>query len=106
MDYTRIDTLLAKYWSCATTVEEERELRIFFTSEQVPPELLPYQAWFRATGAEDLQPLGPQFERELLEHIAKEKRQQRRKRYIKLAFGLGMAVLLSGLLVLLFFSSF
>lgn len=106
MDDTRINTLLAKYWSCATTVEEERELRLFFTREPVPPELRPYQAWFRTADAEELPPLGPQFDRELLAQIAKEKRQQRRKWYMKLAFGIGLIAVFAGLLILYFFYSF
>lgn len=46
MDYQRINKLLDKYWECATSVEEERELRRFFSSAVIPPDLLPYKAWF------------------------------------------------------------
>ena len=42
----RINKLLDKYWECATSVEEERELRRFFSSAVIPPDLLPYKAWF------------------------------------------------------------
>lgn len=103
MDYTRIDTLLAQYWRCATTVEEERELRLFFTHEEVPPALRPYRAWFRLPEAEELYPLGSQFDREILEHIRKEKRSRRRKRCLKLFIGLLAVLLLSALFLLFFF---
>lgn len=106
MDYSRIDTLLAKYWRCATTVEEERELRLFFTRETVPPALRPYQAWFRSAEAEELPPLDSAFDRELLEHMAKENRRQWRKRWMKVAIGISTLALLSALLTLFFFSWF
>lgn len=37
MDLDRIEQLLAKYWDCETTLEEEKELKEFFNSEGVPP---------------------------------------------------------------------
>ncbi|MBL6445206.1 hypothetical protein JMN32_02730 [Fulvivirga sp. 29W222] len=36
MDLDRIEQLLAKYWDCETTLEEEKELRKFFNSDSVP----------------------------------------------------------------------
>ncbi len=36
MDLDRIEKLLAKYWECETSVEEEKELKRFFNEEQVP----------------------------------------------------------------------
>ena len=36
MDYAMINELLNKYWLCETSLEEERELRRFFASEEVP----------------------------------------------------------------------
>ena len=54
MDYQRINKLLDKYWECATSVEEERELRQFFSSAVVPPDLLPYKAWFVSHEASEM----------------------------------------------------
>ncbi|MCA6073695.1 hypothetical protein [Fulvivirga sedimenti] len=36
MDYNRIEELLTRYWECETTLEEERELKAFFQSGNVP----------------------------------------------------------------------
>ncbi len=36
MDSKRIEELLAKYWECETSLEEEKELRAFFQSTQIP----------------------------------------------------------------------
>ena len=40
------DELLAKYFEGETTCEEERELRRFFTEEEVPEALQPYRPLF------------------------------------------------------------
>lgn len=74
MDYQRINKLLDKYWECATSVEEERELRHFFSSDTIPPEFLPYKAWFVSHEAETLPPLGQAFDARILEHISREKK--------------------------------
>ena len=76
MDYDRIKILLEKYWECATTIDEERELRHFFSSDTLPPELRPYKAWFLTPEAEILPPLGKEFDLKVLQRIAKEKRQR------------------------------
>ena len=47
MNYNRIHILLDKYWRCITTIEEERELRSFFSGKVIPPEFRPYQVWFQ-----------------------------------------------------------
>lgn len=73
MDYNRIKILLDKYWECATTIEEERELRHFFSAETLPPELRPYKAWFLTPEAETLPPLGKEFDLKVLQRIAREK---------------------------------
>ena len=36
MDLDRIEKLLAKYWECETSVEEEGELKQFFSGDNVP----------------------------------------------------------------------
>ena len=36
MDYRRIEDLLEKYWSCETSIEEEEELRAFYTKQEIP----------------------------------------------------------------------
>lgn len=77
MDYTRIHTLLDKYWRCITTVEEERELRRFFSSDAIPPEFRPYQAWFRTPEAEELPPLGREFDNKIIERIALARKKRR-----------------------------
>lgn len=47
MDSRRIDELLARYWECETTLEEERELHEYFVSEHVSFEHQQAAALFR-----------------------------------------------------------
>lgn len=91
MNKERINRLLDKYWACATSVEEERELRCFFSSGRpIPPELKPFEAWFRSAEAETLSPLGADFDRRVLATIRR--RQKSRYRMYK-RIGLAVALL-------------
>lgn len=99
MEYQRIHHLLDKYWECATSVEEERELRQFFTSGAIPPELLPYKGWFVSHEAESLSPLGADFDERILARIGREKR-LRRCRYVR--YGLVCLLFLCAAMVFLF----
>ncbi len=46
MDYKYIEQLLARYWECATSEEEERILRAFFSQKQLPAALEKYRSLF------------------------------------------------------------
>ena len=46
MDYKYIEQLLERYWQCETSLEEESELRSFFSEEEVPAHLLRYKELF------------------------------------------------------------
>ena len=39
MDSEKINELLSKYWNCETTLEEERQLQVYFRNSQVPESL-------------------------------------------------------------------
>ena len=101
MDYSRINTLLDKYWECATTVAEERELRHFFiTQRNIPTDLQPYKAWFLSDQAENLSPLGTDFDSRILEYISQEKMQRYHRR---LGYLLGVVLFISCLLLLILY---
>lgn len=69
MDYKYIEQLLERYWQCETSLEEESQLRAFFSKEEVPAHLLPYKDLFvyqlvqRETG------LGEDFDARILAQI-------------------------------------
>lgn len=105
MENERISYLIDKYWACATSVEEEGELRRYFSScPEIPPVLKPYGAWFRSPEAEVLSPLGPDFDREVLAAIRRQQK-ERNRIYIRIVFiaGLIAVFLLAGLLYVGFF---
>lgn len=77
MDCDRIYMLLNKYWGCSTTIDEERELRHFFTNNEIPPELRPYKVWFSTPEAEKLPLLGDEFDRKILKRITGMKKKRR-----------------------------
>lgn len=100
MSYDRINSLLDKYWMCATTVEEEKELRRFFSGQNIPPEWLPYQAWFQSEQAEKLPPLGPDFDQRVMATI---RQQKRRRCHQYLIYGAGFLFFLFVCILLLFY---
>lgn len=46
MDYKYIEQLLERYWQCETSVEEESQLRDYFSKGEVPAHLLRYKDLF------------------------------------------------------------
>lgn len=46
MDYKYIEQLLARYWECKTTPQEESILKIFFSQKNVPDALNRYKSLF------------------------------------------------------------
>lgn len=46
MEFERIHKLLDKYWSCETTVSEEKELQDFFSGDRIPSDLQAYVPLF------------------------------------------------------------
>lgn len=67
MDYKYIEQLLERYWKCETSLEEEAILRMFFSQEEIPAELLRYKDLFvyeqteKSSGA-----LGDDFDERIL----------------------------------------
>ena len=93
--------MLNKYWRCKTSVEEERELRRFFSEGNViPPELRPYEAWFQTDRAEELPLLGEEFDRRVLEQITHTTEKKSHKT-LYLILSLMAATGLAGILLLL-----
>ena len=73
MDYKYINQLLERYWKCETSLEEEEILRTFFSQEDLPAELKPYQPLFLYEQTEaKAQPLGEDFDQKMMAMIEKE----------------------------------
>lgn len=69
MDYKNIKQLLERYWQCETSLEEENQLRDFFTNGEVPPELMPYKELFVYQKGQQLEGLGLDFDARILSKV-------------------------------------
>ena len=69
MDSDYIEQLLERYWRCETSVEEEAQLRSFFSSGDVPAHLLRYKDLFVYQEFLRQDGLGEDFDRKVLAQI-------------------------------------
>lgn len=69
MDYKYIEQLLERYWQCETSLEEESQLRAFFSKEEVPAHLLPYKDLFVYQSVQRETGLGEDFDARILAQI-------------------------------------
>ena len=73
MDYKYINQLLDRYWKGETSLEEEEILRAFFSQDELPAELKPYQALFSyEMGEAKQEPLGDDFDQKMMAMIEDE----------------------------------
>ena len=61
-----IEELLQRYWLCETSVEEEAQLRTFFSSADVPAHMCRYKAWFAYMDECHSEGLGEDFDARVL----------------------------------------
>lgn len=77
MDYTYIEQLLEKYFSCETSQGEEQVLRAFFAQESVPVHLLSYRELFAESArCHEEETLGSDFDARLLAAISSEEQHE------------------------------
>jgi len=93
MDYRSIKTLLEKYWNCETSLEEEAQLRKYFTSNEVHEELREFAALFKYFKSEHDVHLSDNFDEKLLGQIENKKRTGK-IRYLKIYYKVAAAVIL------------
>ena len=73
MDYKYINQLLDRYWKGETSLEEEEILRAFFSQDELPAELKPYQALFSyEMGEANQEALGDDFDQKMMAMIEDE----------------------------------
>ena len=73
MDYKYINQLLDRYWKGETSLEEEEILRAFFSQDELPAELKPYQALFSyEMGEAKQESLGDDFDQKMMAMIEDE----------------------------------
>ena len=69
MNTQQIEHLLQRYWDCETTVEEERQLRQFFSGEYVPEHLLRFKDLFAYEEFMQQDHLDEDFDNRLLHQV-------------------------------------
>lgn len=69
MDYKNVEQLLERYWQCETSLEEESQLRAFFSQEEVPAHLLRYRDLFVYQQAQQEVGLGADFDARILAKV-------------------------------------
>ena len=69
MNIQQIEHLLQRYWDCETTVEEERQLRQFFSGEYVPEHLLRFKDLFAYEEFMQQDHLDEDFDNRLLHQV-------------------------------------
>lgn len=69
MEYKEIEQLLERYWQCETSLEEEAQLRDFFSQKEVPAHLRPYKELFVFQQIQHDVKLGKDFDARVLSEI-------------------------------------
>lgn len=69
MDFKYIEQLLERYWQCETSLEEEVELRAFFSGNNVPEHLLRYKDLFVYQQILQDEHLGEDFDARVLAEV-------------------------------------
>ncbi|WP_373759585.1 hypothetical protein [Bacteroides heparinolyticus] len=69
MDSKYIEQLLKRYWQCETSLEEEAQLRAFFSGSDVPAHLLRYKDLFVYEQLQQEVHLGEDFDARVLAEI-------------------------------------
>jgi len=93
MDYNIIKSLLEKYWNCETSVEEEAQLRAYFSSEKVPEDLKEFAPLFQYFESENEVHVSDGFDKDLMKRIDG-KKQSGKQRYLGIFYKVAAAVIL------------
>lgn len=86
MDSKRLEILLNRYWSCVSTLEEEKELRDYFSNHEVGEEMLEIATLFQYYQSEKkIEKLDGSFDSSITEKI-KEIKDSRKPKLRKLIY--------------------
>jgi hypothetical protein len=104
MTTTGIEKLLEKYYDGLTNLEEERELKAFFSGDEIPPHLQEHASQFRYSyRAAEEELTDPRFEEKFFERVEPKSINMTTRRLPRLYFALSAAASVL-LLVGLFFT--
>lgn len=69
MNRAQIDLLLEKYWNAETSIAEEKQLRAYFSSEEIAEDLSVYQEFFTEISLPKTEQLSADFDEKILAQI-------------------------------------
>lgn len=69
MDYNQIRALLDKYWKGESSVREEAQLRDFFSQDDIPEDLKPFQPLFMFFASEQEMKMDESFDEKLFQKL-------------------------------------
>ncbi len=69
MDYNKIRAILDKYWKGESSVEEEVQLRDFFSQNDIPEDLKPFQPLFMFFASEQEMKMDESFDEKLFQKL-------------------------------------
>lgn len=101
MDYKRIEQLLERYWSCETSVEEEKELRTFFSGDDIPEALRAYKDIFVYQSSQREMKISPEFDARMQGLIEEAPVKIRKVSFIRKIYPLMRAAVVVGLFLAL-----
>jgi hypothetical protein len=93
MDYKGIKTLLEKYWNCETSLEEEAQLREYFTGDEVHEDLLEFVPLFQYFKSESEIHISDNFDKKFIDQVEK-RRKTGKRRYLNIYYKVAAAVIL------------
>lgn len=96
MDSKQATELLEKYWNCETSLEEEQQLRSYFSGGQIPDSMKDPAELFRFFETERTRSLGETFDVDLKKQVRKE---QKGAKVISMVRWVQMARIAAGVLV-------
>jgi hypothetical protein len=103
MDSKRLDELLAKYWNCQTTLEEEQELRRYLTENDVPDDVMPVASLFRYFEQQGKMAVQNDFDRTVMQKVVQANRARSGKLKALVSYSLriaaGVAVLVAAIVL-------
>jgi hypothetical protein len=93
MDYEGIKALLNKYWNCETSLEEEAQLRKYFSGSHVHDELKEFAPYFQYLKSESEMLISENFEKKLIDQV-KNRKQRGKQRFLNVYYKVAAAVIL------------
>jgi len=93
MDYSSIKDLIEKYWNCETSLEEEAQLRAYFSSKEVHKDLKVFAPLFHYFRSESELGISDGFDEKVIHQIQKAKRSPK-QRYLSISYKVAAAVIL------------